>query len=149
VNQALDWPRHLDHDLSQLVLLHAEFRSDRFANYPETVQRALHSRRPNTTEKQRASYEDPDDLKPRDFAHLKTVELGPWTASEVRRICDADKLLAHLSKSRDLLAAGKEWGSDEDRDLWIDGVRSVAKALGPTLLPLANAALEHLDAPAA
>jgi len=146
------------------VLLHAEFRSDRFANYPETVQRAcdvayvahfrvvlefLHSRRPNNAEKQRASCENPDDLKPRDFAQLKTVELGPWTASEVRRICDADKLLAHLSKSRDLLAAGEEWGSDEDRDLWIDGVRSVAKALGPTLLPLANAALEHLDAPAA
>jgi hypothetical protein len=33
-------------------------------------------------------------------------------------------------------------GSDQDRDLWIDGVGAVPKALGPSLLPLANEALE-------
>ena len=34
------WAKHLDHELSQLLFLHAEFRAKRFREYPEEVQRA-------------------------------------------------------------------------------------------------------------
>jgi hypothetical protein len=35
------WAPHIDHDLSQLLLLHGEMRTDQYSNYPESIRRAV------------------------------------------------------------------------------------------------------------
>jgi hypothetical protein len=118
---------HLDHELSQLVSLHLERRSPRYPAYPECVRRAIvvayaahyrvlleffHDGR------SRAAVRDGDCPTPADlkFSEVAAGQTAPtWSPAAVRRLCDADKLVGHLSQQRGEREA--EWGQDSDWEL--------------------------------
>ena len=127
------WAPHLDHEISQLVQLHHLMRRFWYRWLPEPIRRAcrvayashfrslmvfFHDRRPPRDLQTKAGCEDVSDM-----AWGALVDGGTpfpeWTDPEIRRLCDADKLLAHLSKHRVAREmSSREWGSDEDRELW-------------------------------
>jgi len=115
----------LNHELYQLMRLHREMRSWRWWFYPKTMKRAVdvayaaHLRvlleffrngRPRSADFARVGCPSRNDLR--------VSELDPasksttWTDDELRRVCDADKLLGHLSKDRGTRTS--DWGRDED-----------------------------------
>jgi len=124
----------LNHELYQLMRLHREMRSWRWRFYPRTMKRAAdvayaaHVRvlleffrngRVNTQANlKRIGCPGANDLK--------VSELDPswtsttWTDEELARLCDADKLLGHLSKDRKSRVS--DWGRNEDWALLRDHI---------------------------
>ena len=114
----------LNHELYQLMRLHKEMRSWRWRFYPKTIRRAVdvayaahlrvlleffHDGRKNA-DLGRIGCPKPNDLN----ASAVASPLGgiAWTDDELNRLCDADKLLGHLSRDRGLRSA--DWGRSED-----------------------------------
>jgi hypothetical protein len=115
---------HLNHELYQLMLLHSEMRSVRWALYPEVMKRAgavayaahlrsllefFHGDRPRQAENKRVGCPASADLTVCDVYNAPPTA---WSDDEIRRLCDADKLLAHLSSSRDAMTS--DFGRDSD-----------------------------------
>jgi hypothetical protein len=117
----------LDHELSQLIALHRELRSPRYQEYPDCVKRAVvvayaahyrvlleffHDGRRSATR------EDVDCPKPADLRYSKVadgVTAPAWSRTALDRLCDADKLVGHLSEQRG--ERQSDWGRDADWDL--------------------------------
>jgi hypothetical protein len=117
----------LDHELSQLLALHLELRSARYGEYPECVKRAIvvayaahyrvlleffHDGRSRAAERD-GDCPKPADLKFSDVAEGKAAPA--WSAAALRRLCDGDKLVGHLSRQRG--ERDGDWGRDGDWDL--------------------------------
>jgi len=119
----------LDHELSQLMKLHREMRTWRWRLYPKTIKRAAdlayaahmrvlleffrNGRLNLKPELKRIGCPDRNDLV---VSELDRVWTGTtWTDDELGRLCDADKLLGHLSKDRRHRTS--DWGRDADWDL--------------------------------
>lgn len=111
----------------QLIRLHDEMRSSRWMLYPEVIRRAaavayaahmrvrlefFHDGR-RDADLSRVGYPTPNDLK----ASTVSSALGgvAWTDQQLNRLCDADKLLGHLSQNRP--ARTSDWGRAEDWEL--------------------------------
>jgi len=64
-----------------------------------------------------------------------------WTDGEKRRLCDADKLVGHLSEGRvNREGAYPGWGTSEDLDLLRDHVNALIAAVEPAVLKRSNSA---------
>lgn len=116
----------LNHELYQIMRLHHEMRSWRWILYPKTMKRAAdvayaaHIRvlleffrngRVNIeADLKRIGCPKPNDLKVSDVD--QSWKSTKWTDEELERLCDADKLLGHLSKDRGKRVS--QWGRDED-----------------------------------
>src|SRR5579864_1620101 len=102
----------LNHELYQVMRLHREMRSWRWHLYPKTMKRAAdvayaahmrvlleffrNGRVSLKSELKRVGCPDPNDLI---VSELDGSWSGSkWTDDELSRLCDADKLLGHLSK---------------------------------------------------
>ena len=120
----------LNHELYQLMRLHSEMRSWRWRLYPKTMRRAAdvayaaHMRvlleffRNSRigADLSRVNCPKPNDLTVAELDPAKSST--KWSDTELQRLCDADKLLGHLSKDRG--ARFSDWGrsSDGGRDRW-------------------------------
>lgn len=114
----------LNHELYQLMGLHREMRSWRWRLYPRLLRRAgdvayaahlrvlleffRNGRR--GADLTRVSCPKPNDLNASDVDAAWTE--SAWTDPELERLCDADKLLGHLSKDRGMRTS--DWGRDAD-----------------------------------
>ncbi len=159
-----DYARHVDHELSQLIRLHYHMRRLWYRFYPRVVRRAcrvayaahlravlefFHDGRPNWPRMRAAGCEDPDDIRYGDYVG-GTTTLPDWTAAELGRLCDADKLLGHLSKHRvNREGMPDEWGCEADRDLWLTNAATVIKNIGPKHLPKSLKTLRKFEPHAA
>jgi hypothetical protein len=153
-----DWAPHLDHELAQIASLQGLFAKWWYRFLPETARRSCrvayaahfrvlmefcHAGRPAGAEMGAAGCEPPSDLRPADFG--LDCSVPTWTTEEMARLCDADKLLGHLSKARVAREQlGANWGSRSDLMLWNKHFRSIVVAIGPSLLPRAAKALANL-----
>ena len=114
----------LNHELSQLMRLHREMRSWRWRVYPKIMRRAgdvayaahlrvllefFHNGR-GGADLNRVGCPKPNDLELTDVDPSATPP--SWTDDELRRLCDADKLLGHLSNDRH--SRTSDWGRDQD-----------------------------------
>ena len=124
---------HIDHELSQLIRLHHAMRKFWYRWLPEPVRRAcrvayaahfravmefVHDGRPSHGRRKSVGCEDPRDIIWGSVGGAPTP-FPNWTDDEIRRLCDADKLVGHLSQDRITREAStSEWGSDHDRALW-------------------------------
>jgi hypothetical protein len=152
--------RHVDHEMWQLLRLHLEIRSPRFAVYPDVVQRAIrvayaahfralmeffHGSRPPSPGKKLydkdirfSDFLDPGKSTPGD-------PFDDWPEEESQRVFDADKLLAHLSVDREDRGGRPEWGCDGD--LLMVGCKIVRLfgevADAPSRFPRANGVLQE------
>lgn len=120
--------RDLDHEISQLLRLHWTFRRWWYPLLPDTWRRAMrvaysihwrvliefgHDSRPSRDAKNEAGCAPPDDLRSSDL--FGRPVLDEWTQLEILRLCDADQLSGHLSKTRQSRRGlQREWGDDED-----------------------------------
>jgi hypothetical protein len=150
-----NWAPHVDHELAQLIRLHHIMRRFWYGWLPDPVRRAcrvayashfralltfFHDRRPSRARQMAVGCEEPSDITWGDFAAGQTP-FPEWTDEEIRRVCDADKLVGHLSKdrvSRELQTA--EWGSDQDHSLWRRYAIMFLGSGGPEHFPQAAAA---------
>jgi len=149
------WAPHVDHELAQLIRLHHVMRRFWYRWLPEPVRRAcrvayaahfralltfFHDSRPSRARQTAVGCEEPSDITWGDFAAGATP-FPEWTDDEVRRLCDADKLVGHLSKDRVLREQQTaEWGTDHDHTLWRRYAAMFLGSGGPELLPQSAAA---------
>ena len=135
------WAPHIDHEVSQLLLLHAERNSSRYGEYPEAVRRAIscayaahfrtlleffHDGRPGA----KCPKPNTQDLK---YSEFVNDNLRPeWSPDECARLGDADKLIGHLSMGRLSRGSEREWGDQADLEL-----------LRPYLVDLVNRCQAH------
>lgn len=129
-----EWWKHVDHELAQLIELHMAFRNRAFVALPEVARRSMavaygthlrallefaHSGRPSRDDWALLNDEPRDDISSRTLLgeSLRTS----WSAAEMERLSDADKLVGHLSAGRVTRERSeREWGSDTDYELWRD-----------------------------
>ena len=127
------WAPHIDHELSQLILLHHVMRRFWYRWLPEAVRRAcrvayaahfrtfmefVHGGRPSRSSLSAVGCEEPRDITWSDIAGGDNP-FPNWNDDEIRRLCDADKLVGHLSQDRvSRESSASEWGSEHDRALW-------------------------------
>jgi hypothetical protein len=105
----------------------------------------FHDQRPSRERRVSVGCEEPDDVVWGDFAGGETP-FPEWTDDEVRRLCDADKLVGHLSKDR--VAREKlvdEWGCDKDRALWRRYATMFIGSYDAQGLPLTSAAWRRYE----
>ncbi len=115
---------HLNHELYQLMRLHREMHSWRWRFYCKTMKRAgdvayaahlrvllefFHNGRGAAADLGRVGCPKPNDLT---VSEVVPSWSATWSDDELRRLCDADKLLAHLSKDRPTRTS--DWGRSED-----------------------------------
>lgn len=148
---------HVDHEVAQFLLLHRELRSPT-GDYPESVRRAIvvayashlrvlleffHGGRPLVAEMKAVGCETRADVT---YEAFVGTARPPWTNSEISRLCDADKLVGHLSEGR-LAREGSypSWGADSDLDLLRDHIGELLSSSNPSLLPRAHAARAVID----
>ena len=139
---------HVDHDVSQLLLLHRQINSFWFRFYPEVLQRAavvayathfrallefFHDGRPSRNAMTAAGCESPDDIR---YSTFVGSMRPAWSQDEKLRLCDADKLAGHLSTGR-VCREGPYpvWASAADLDLVRDHIRGLLAAIPPCMLP--------------
>jgi hypothetical protein len=137
----------LNHELYQLMRLHREMRSWRWWFYPKTMKRAadvayaahlrvmlefFRNERPDPADLTRVGCPKPNDLSVSELDPASTSTV--WTDDELRRLCDSDKLLGHLSKDR--ATRTSDWGRDED---WVLLRPHVDKLLAAVSVDLADA----------
>jgi len=152
-----DWAPHVDHARSQLIKLHYHMRRAWYRFYPDTVRRAcrvayashlrallefFHNGRPSRSRLEGAGCEPttPDqDITFRDMTP-RSAPLRDWTNPELLRLCDADKLVGHISRHRGARIKLENWGSDADLDLWRANAKTLLAAVDPALLPNASEA---------
>ena len=151
------WARHVDHELSQLIELHYHMRAPWYPLYPDTVRRAcrvayashlrallefFHDGRPSPARLEQAGCEpraQGQDITYNDMTP-GAASRPDWTAPELLRLCDADKLVGHLSKLRGARTKLENWGSDSDLDLWRDHAGALLGVVNDTLLPKSHGA---------
>ena len=135
----------LDHELYQIMRLHREMRSWRWNLYPKTMKRAAdvayaaHMRvlleffrngRININgDLQRLGCPKRNDLKVSDLD--QSWSSTKWTDKELERLCDADKLLGHLSKDRGTRSS--DWGRNADWTLLRGHVDRLLSTMGTDL----------------
>ena len=117
----------LNHELYQLMRLHREMRSWRWRLCPKTMRRAadvayaphlrvllefFHNGRKGV-DLSSVGCPKANDLHVAEVTSSWTA--AAWSRPELSRLCDADKLLGHLSKDR--RSRTSDWGRDEDWDL--------------------------------
>lgn len=147
-----EWASHVDHELSQLIKLHYHMCRPWYPLYPETVRRAcrvayashfralvefFHNGRPLQSRMEGAGCEPRapgQDITFRDLAP-GAYSLPDWTDAELLRLCDADKLVGHLSKLRGARTTLENWGSDSDLAIWKENAKRLLRSVDPTLLP--------------
>ena len=143
----------LNHELYQLMGLHREMSSWRWRFYPKLLRRAgdvayaAHLRvlleffrnGRSGADLNRVGCPKPNDLNASDVDAL--WQGSGWTDLELRRLCDADKLLGHLSKDRS--SRTSDWGRNEDWDLLRHHIDRVLAA-APNDLREARAARRRL-----
>lgn len=137
---------HLDHELTQLMALHSKMRSWRWRLYPKIIRRAgdvayaahlrvllefFHDGR-GSADLKRIRCPEKNDLTVNEL--LPQSSPTPWTDQELRRLCDADKLLGHLSKDRGQQTS--DWGCDDD---WTMLRPLIDRILSRSCLSLPNA----------
>jgi hypothetical protein len=139
---------HVDHDVSQFLLLHRELDSLRYRIYPEVVRRAIvvayaaHFRalieffhdgnRPSQAEMDAVGCERRTDIT---FSSFAGSTRPAWTDSEKMRLCDANKLVGHLSQARvSREGAYPRWGAAADLDLLRGHIRALLAAVARPLL---------------
>src|SRR5262245_9452264 len=126
------WAPHIDHELSQIIRLHHLMRKFWYRWLPEPIRRAcrvayaahfraimefVHDGRPPTDQRIAVGCEQPHNMKWGELNGGQTP-FPTWKDEEVRRLCDADQLVGHLSHDRvSREGSSVEWGSDRDRDL--------------------------------
>jgi len=154
-----DYAFHVDHELSQLIRLHYHMRCWWYPFYPKIIRRAcrvayaahlraalefFHDGRPGWSRMRAQGCENRDDIKYGDY--VGTNILPDWTVPELARMCDADKLLGHLSKHR-VAREGRpdKWGCDADRDIWLANAATVVRTLGGKYLPKSLKALRKFE----
>ena len=154
------WAPHVDHELAQLIRLHHLMRRFWYSWLPEPVRRAcrvayaahfralltfFHDRRPPRPRQVAIGCEEPSDITWGDFAAGETP-FPEWTDDEIRRLCDADKLVGHLSKDRvPREQETEEWGSDQDRTMWRRYAIMFLGSAGSDLLPQSAAAWRRYE----
>lgn len=141
------WP-HVDHDLSQLIALHAALSDPGFRTYPEHARRAMnvayaaHFR--TIMEFAHATRPKRRDRKPEDITSEKLLGSplrSEWVAAEEARLADADKLVGHLSLGRlEREGMQRDWGCPEDLELWAPYCNDLL-ARAPDKLPRSSAAV--------
>lgn len=116
--------RDLNHELYQLMNLHRGMRRWWWRFFPKVMRRAadvayaahlrvllefFHNGR-DQADLRRVGCPKAKDLH---VAHLiATQRIVQWSDEELRRLCDADKLLGHLSMDRS--SRRSDWGRDQD-----------------------------------
>jgi hypothetical protein len=116
----------LNHELYQLMRLHREMRSCRWWFYPKTMKRAAdvayaahmrvlleffrNGRVAIEADLKRIGCPKPNDLIVSEVDASSSSR--KWADDELRRLCDADKLLGHLSKDRGTRTS--DWGREAD-----------------------------------
>lgn len=136
-----EWWKHVDHDLSQLVALHAEINGPGYGKLPEVARRAMnvayamHFR----TVMEFVHEKRPKREKPKDEDITSAKLLGralstEWTSEERARLADADKLAGHLSAGRvEREGMERDWGSAEDLALWAPYADALVSRAGDRL----------------
>ena len=126
------WARDVDHEVAQAIYLYLMLNNETLPNevlrsaartafsaHFRALMEFFHDGRPSRNDWTRQSCEPPRDV------HLSDTLDGAsnpfshsWTKGELRRLCDADKLVGHLSESRTTRRRmRKEWGSASDWSL--------------------------------
>jgi len=155
-----DWAPHVDHELSQLIKLHHHMRALWYPLYPDTVRRAcrvayashlrallefFHNGRPPQARLEAAGCEPraPDqDITYTDMTP-GAASRPDWTNTELLRLCDADKLVGHISKLRGARTKLENWGSDTDIDLWRGHAKALLNSVSQALLPRSHDAAKY------
>jgi len=111
-----------------------------YASHFRALMVFFHDRRPSRERRVSVGCEEPDDVVWGDFAGGQTP-FPEWNDDEVRRLCDADKLVGHLSKDRVVRERlVDEWGCDNDRTLWRRYAIMFIGSYDARALPLTSAA---------
>lgn len=130
---------HVDHEVSQLLNLHALINGPRFSIFPEVLRRAAYVAYAIHFRVLMEFFHDDRPNKPpnrEDITYFKFTgkKRGGWSPKEEKRLVDADKLVGHLSAGR-LTREGDypEWASEEDLGLVRDHIRALLAAKGDLL----------------
>lgn len=119
-----------------------------YASHFRALLTFFHDQRPSRSRQTAVGCEEPNDITWGEFAGGRTP-FPEWTDDEIRRLCDADKLVGHLSKDRTAREyQPEEWGSDRDRIMWRRYAIMFLGSGGPELFPRSAAVWRKYEQPA-